>query len=109
MKSHFSDVTAKITTIITHTHTHTGSLNINRIFFSAETSARNRIALLVVREGISITVKTYQYVSTCFLSALIMMSEQVVPSAVVQCISVNFLTNENVKPAEILKSLSTVR
>jgi hypothetical protein len=33
------------------------------------------------------------------------MREQVVPSAVAQCIIVKFLTNENVKPAEILIKL----
>jgi hypothetical protein len=33
------------------------------------------------------------------------MSEQVVPSAVAQRIVVKFLTNENVKPAEILMRL----
>jgi hypothetical protein len=33
------------------------------------------------------------------------MSEQVVPSAVAQRIIVTFLTNENVKPADILKRL----
>jgi hypothetical protein len=33
------------------------------------------------------------------------MSEQVVPSAVAQCIMVTFLTNENVKPADILMRL----
>jgi hypothetical protein len=31
------------------------------------------------------------------------MSEQLVPSAVVQCIADKFMTNEHVKPAEILK------
>jgi hypothetical protein len=36
------------------------------------------------------------------LSAVITMSEQVVPSDVVQCITVKFLTTENVKSAEIL-------
>jgi hypothetical protein len=40
--------------------------------------------------------------SACFLSEVIMLSEQVVPSAVVQHIIVKFLTNENVKPAEVL-------
>jgi hypothetical protein len=35
------------------------------------------------------------------------MSEQVVPSAVAQRIVVKFLTNENVKPAEILIRLRT--
>jgi len=33
------------------------------------------------------------------------MNEQVVPSAVGQSITVKFLTNKNVKPAEILKRL----
>jgi hypothetical protein len=39
------------------------------------------------------------------LSVVITMSEQVVPSAVAQRIIVTFLTNENVKPAEILMRL----
>jgi len=43
--------------------------------------------------------------STCFLSVVIT-SEQVVHSAVVQCI-IKFITNKNVKPAEILMSQST--
>jgi hypothetical protein len=43
--------------------------------------------------------------SDCFLSAVITMSEQVIPSAVAQRIIVKFLTNENVKPADILKAL----
>jgi hypothetical protein len=34
------------------------------------------------------------------------MSEQVVPSVVVQCIIVKFLTNENVKPVGILTRLT---
>jgi len=38
-------------------------------------------------------------------SAVITMSEQVVPSAVAQRIVVTFLTNENVKPGEILMRL----
>jgi len=33
------------------------------------------------------------------------MSEQVVPSAVAQCIIVKFLTNKKVKPDEILRRL----
>jgi hypothetical protein len=44
--------------------------------------------------------------SACFLSAVITMNEQVVPSAVAQRIVVKFLTNENVKNAEILKRFS---
>jgi hypothetical protein len=55
---------------------------------------------LVVREGIR-----YRYVSTCFLSVAIPMSEQVVPSTVSQWIIVKFVTNENVKHAEILTRL----
>jgi hypothetical protein len=35
-----------------------------------------------------------------------MISDQVVPSAVAQCIIIKFLTNENVKPAEILIRLT---
>jgi len=40
-----------------------------------------------------------------FLSVVITMREQVVPSAVAQCIIVKFLTNENMKRAQILKRL----
>jgi hypothetical protein len=43
--------------------------------------------------------------STCFLLVVIMMSEQVVPLAVAQCIIIKFMTNENVKPSEILLRL----
>jgi hypothetical protein len=43
--------------------------------------------------------------STCFFSVVITMSVQVIPSAVVQRIIVKFLTNENVKPTEILMRL----
>jgi len=48
------------------------------------------------REGVPVTVITYQCMSTCFLSVVITMSEQVVPSAVAQSITVKFLTNGNV-------------
>jgi hypothetical protein len=48
----------------------------------------------------------YHCVSTCFLSAVITITEQVDPLAVAQNITVKFLTNENVKPAEILKKHS---
>jgi len=54
---------------------------------------------------IPITVITFQCGSTCFLSVMIMMSEQVVPSAVTQRIIVKFLINENVKPAGNLTKL----
>jgi hypothetical protein len=43
--------------------------------------------------------------STCRLSVVITMSEQVVPSAVAQCIVVKFLNNKNVKLVEILMKL----
>jgi hypothetical protein len=50
-----------------------------------------------------ITVIKYPYVPTCFLLVAITISEQqVVPLDVEQCIIVKFLTNQNVKPAEIL-------
>jgi hypothetical protein len=52
--------------------------------------------------GIPTTVITYHCVSTCFLSAVIMMSEQVAALAVAYSIMVKFITNENVKLAEIL-------
>jgi hypothetical protein len=61
--------------------------------------------LLVVREGIPVTVITYHCLSASFLSGAITASEQVVPSAATQRIVVKFLTNENVKPAEILMRL----
>jgi hypothetical protein len=54
---------------------------------------------------IPITAVTYHCVCTCFLSAVITMSEQVVPSTFAQRIDLKFLTNKNVKPAEILKRL----
>jgi len=47
----------------------------------------------------------YHCLSTYFLSIVIMMCEQMVPSAVVQGIVVKHLTNENTKRAEILKRL----
>jgi hypothetical protein len=43
--------------------------------------------------------------SIFFLSVGIMMSEQVVPSALVQRIIVKYLTNEKVKPIEIVMKL----
>jgi hypothetical protein len=43
--------------------------------------------------------------SSRFLSVVITMSEQVVPPAVAQRIIVKILTNENVKPLQILKRL----
>jgi len=46
-------------------------------------------------------------VSTCFLSVVITVSEQMVPLAVAQRIIVKFITNENVKPAEILMIFRT--
>jgi hypothetical protein len=45
--------------------------------------------------------------STCFLSVLVTVSVQVVHFPVVQHIIVTFLTNESVKPAEILFILGT--
>jgi len=56
-------------------------------------------------ERIPIIVITYQCVSTYFLSVVITMSEHMVPLAVAHCIIVKFLTNGNVKPAEILTRL----
>jgi len=43
--------------------------------------------------------------STYFFSVVITMSEQLVLSAVAQCITVTFLTNVNAKSAEILMRL----
>jgi len=40
-------------------------------------------------------VTVITYVSTCFLSAVTMMSEQMIPSAVAESIIIIFLTNEN--------------
>jgi hypothetical protein len=47
----------------------------------------------------------YQCLSASFLSAVIKMSEQVVPSVVAQRIIIKILTNGNVKPADILTRL----
>jgi hypothetical protein len=55
-------------------------------------------------EGILLTVITHYCVSACLLLVVIMMSEQVVPLAIVQCIIVKFLTNKDVK-SEILMRL----
>lgn len=60
---------------------------------------------VVGKEGIPITGLIYYCMCTCFLSVMILMSEQVVHLAVVQCIFVEFLIIENVKPAEILTRL----
>jgi hypothetical protein len=54
------------------------------------------------RERIRIILITYHCVSTCCMSAVITMSEQVIPLAVAHRIIVKFITKENVKPAEIL-------
>jgi len=72
---------------------------------------KTKVTLLVVREGMPITVITYRCLSIYLLSLVITRSEQVVPSAVAHCIIVTFLTNGKVKSAEILKRLrdSTVR
>jgi hypothetical protein len=74
------------------------------LFLKRRDSRVEQITSLVVREGITITVITYCCVSTCFLSVEIT-SEQAVPSVVAQRIIVKFLTNENVKPAKIVKRL----
>jgi hypothetical protein len=71
-------------------------------FSSVEIPAYNKITLLIATARIPVTVITYRCVSTCLLSAVITMSEQVVPSAVVQSITFKFLTNGNVKSAKIL-------
>jgi len=82
------------------------SSNINRTLLShAQSPACNKIILLIVTEQIPITVITYHCMSICFLSIVITMNEQVVPSADEQSIIVKFLTNGNVKPAEILDRL----
>jgi hypothetical protein len=47
----------------------------------------------------------YRCMSAFFLSVVITVKEQVVPSAVAQHILVKFLTNENVKTSEILGRL----
>jgi hypothetical protein len=68
-----------------------GTSNINHIFFSnAGISTLKKITLLVCREGVPVTIVMYCYVSTCFLSVVISMSEQMVPSAVMQYPSLNF-------------------
>jgi hypothetical protein len=56
------------------------------------------------REGIHITVTTYRSCLPAKKLVVITVNKQVVPSTVAQRISiVKFLTNENLKPAEILK------
>jgi hypothetical protein len=57
---------------------------------------------VVVRKGLPTTVVTYRYVFTSFQSTMIIIGKQVVPLTVPQCIMVKLVTNENVKPAEIL-------
>jgi len=53
------------------------------------------------------TIITSQCVSTCCLSVVITMSEQVFSSAVTQHINFKFVTNENVKLPESLTRLRT--
>lgn len=60
---------------------------------------------MVFKEGVSVTDISYHCTSSFFLSVVTTMNEQVVPSAVVHRTIVKFLTNENVKPAEILMRL----
>jgi hypothetical protein len=60
---------------------------------------------LTITERIPVTVTTYHCLSTCLLSGVITMRNQTAPSAVAQRIIVEFLTNENVKPAQILTRL----
>jgi hypothetical protein len=54
---------------------------------------------------IPVIIITYRCVSSCFLSVVTTMSEQVAPSAVAQRIIVKFLTNENVRLPYILMRL----
>jgi hypothetical protein len=61
------------------------------IISQAQISALNKVTLLVVKEGLTVTVLTYHYVFSCFLSAVITMSAQVVVLAVAQLITVKFL------------------
>jgi hypothetical protein len=58
------------------------------LFSSTEVPTQNKITLLVVREEITITITTYHCASTCFLSLVITINEQVAPLAVAQCIIV---------------------
>jgi hypothetical protein len=60
---------------------------------------------MAIAKGISVSVITYPSVSACFSSVVIAMNEQVAPSVVVHRVIVEFLTNENVVPAEILTRL----
>jgi len=78
------------------------SSNINRTFFLKLRGSRvkYRFAGIWGKD----TVTTYRCVSVC-LPLVITMSEQLVPLAVAQRIVVEFLTNENVKPPEILMRL----
>jgi hypothetical protein len=62
----------------------------------AQRFPHKKITWLVVRDEIPAIVITFRCVSTCFLSPVITLSEQVVPSAGAQRI-IKFLTNENVK------------
>jgi len=50
----------------------------------------------------STTAIKYHFMSLCFVSVVITMSEHVIPSAVAQGFIVKLLTNENAKLAEIL-------
>jgi hypothetical protein len=91
--------------LVSHTRgrTYVDSKNTDLTFLSsAEIPAKNNSLYLVVMDGIPITVTTHRCVSTCFSSVVIMMNEQVVPSAVAQSIIVKFVIEENAKPAEIL-------
>jgi len=72
------------------------SSNINRTTFSSADSNVNKITLLGVRKAIPITVIKYCFIIYLLLSVLITISEYTI---------VKFLTNENVKHAEILKRL----
>jgi hypothetical protein len=80
-----------------------GSSNINWTFFlKYRDSHIKQNCFMVVREGILITIIMCPCMSACFLSVAIMISVLVVPSAVAQHITIKFLTNENMKPTEIL-------
>jgi hypothetical protein len=57
-------------------------ISIGLSFSSAEIPTQNRITLLVVRDGIPITITMYHCMSTSFLAIVNTVSEQVAPLAV---------------------------
>jgi len=80
----------RVTDKHTHWYAYVSSSNIKRTTFSStKIPMQNDMTLLVVRERTLITVITYHCVSFSFLSIVITSIEQVFPSVVAQCISLN--------------------